>query len=360
MDSGGDIALGYSVSSSSMYPAVRYTGRVPSDPLGTMEAEKSIEEGGGAQTQSLNRWGDYTSMSIDPVDDCTFWYTNQYLQNSGTFNWSTRIGSFKFPSCIPPDTQPPSVPTGLSATAVSSTQINLSWTASTDNVGVAGYRVFRGGSQITMTTATSYADAGLSPSTNYTYTVVAFDAAGNVSAQSSPASATTPGGTPPPPTSAVFLSVNSTPQGTWKGQYGANGFAIVNDSTSYPAYAQVSLSNASLYTWAASTADVRALQKALSSTDRIASTWYAGSFTLDVNLSDGNTHQVALYALDWDGNSRAETIEILDAANSTVLDTRTVSSFPSGEYLVWNLRGHVQIRITRTAGANAVVSGIFF
>ncbi len=118
--------------------------------------------------------------------------------------------------------------------------------------------------------------------------MVAFDAAGNVSAQSSPASATTPAGTPPPSASAVFLNVNSTTQGTWKGQYGTDGYAIVNDSTSYPAYAQISVSNASAYTWAASTADVRALQKAVSSTDRIASTWYnASSFTLDVNLSDG-------------------------------------------------------------------------
>jgi len=85
--------------SSSMYPALRYTGRVPSDPLGTMEAEKSIEEGGGAQTQSLNRWGDYSSMAIDPVDGCTFWYTTEYLKSSGTFNWSTRLASFRISGC---------------------------------------------------------------------------------------------------------------------------------------------------------------------------------------------------------------------------------------------------------------------
>jgi hypothetical protein len=70
-------------------------------PLGTMETEKSLMEGGGSQQKNLRRWGDYSSMSVDPVDDCTFWYTNQYLQTSGTFNWSTRIGSFKFTSCTP-------------------------------------------------------------------------------------------------------------------------------------------------------------------------------------------------------------------------------------------------------------------
>lgn len=91
----------------------------------------------------------------------------------------------------PIDTQAPSIPTGFTATAISSSQINLSWTASTDNMGVTGYRVYRGGSQITTVTGTSYSDTGLSPSTSYSYTVAAYDAAGNVSGQSTPASATT-------------------------------------------------------------------------------------------------------------------------------------------------------------------------
>src|SRR3989449_5930210 len=99
-----------------------------------------------------------------------------------------------------PDTIPPSVPTSLSASAVSSSQINLSWTASTDNVGVAGYTISRGGSQIATTPLTSYSDTGLSPSTAYVYQVSAFDAAGNVSAQSAPASAVTLSGPPLGPT----------------------------------------------------------------------------------------------------------------------------------------------------------------
>ena len=97
MDKVGDIALGYSVSSTAMHPSIRYTGRSPTDFPGTMQGETSLMEGGGSQTQG--RWGDYTSMSIDPVDDCTFWYTNEYLQTTGKFNWSTRIAAFKFPGC---------------------------------------------------------------------------------------------------------------------------------------------------------------------------------------------------------------------------------------------------------------------
>ena len=100
MDKVGNIALGYSASSGSVFPAIRFTGRVPTDALGTMEAENSIQVGAGSQLSNLNRWGDYSSMNVDPVDDCTFWYTNEYLMNNGTFNWSTRIASFKFPSCM--------------------------------------------------------------------------------------------------------------------------------------------------------------------------------------------------------------------------------------------------------------------
>jgi hypothetical protein len=99
-DKAGNMALGYSVSSKTLFPAIRYTGRAATDPLGTMQAETSIIEGTGSQSGSnLARWGDYSSMTVDPVDDCTFWYTTEYLKTTGAFNWSTRIASFKFPGC---------------------------------------------------------------------------------------------------------------------------------------------------------------------------------------------------------------------------------------------------------------------
>jgi hypothetical protein len=100
MDKVGDMAMGYSASSSSLYPSIRYTGRAPTDALGTMQAENKIVDGTGSQLANLNRWGDYSAMSVDPVDDCTFWYTTEYLKASGTFNWSTQIASFKFPGCL--------------------------------------------------------------------------------------------------------------------------------------------------------------------------------------------------------------------------------------------------------------------
>ncbi|HJS98146.1 MAG TPA: hypothetical protein VJ756_03580 [Terriglobales bacterium] len=98
MDKQGNIAMGYTTSSSTIFPTISYTGRVPGDPLGTMESEGTIFAGTGSQTDTVNRWGDYTSMAIDN-DGCTFWYTNQYYVQTGSFSWSTRVASLKFPGC---------------------------------------------------------------------------------------------------------------------------------------------------------------------------------------------------------------------------------------------------------------------
>ena len=100
MDQAGNIALGFSTSSSTTKPSIRYTGRLAGDAAGTMtQGEGTIISGAGAQGSTLSRWGDYSSLQIDPVDDCTFWYTNEYIPANGTFNWKTRIASFKLPGC---------------------------------------------------------------------------------------------------------------------------------------------------------------------------------------------------------------------------------------------------------------------
>ena len=100
MDNDGNIALGYSVASSATFPSIRYAGRLAEDPLGLMpQAEVSVVSGGGSQTSDTERWGDYSTMSIDPSDDCSFWYTQEYIAADGAYNWRTRIASFKFPSC---------------------------------------------------------------------------------------------------------------------------------------------------------------------------------------------------------------------------------------------------------------------
>jgi hypothetical protein len=98
MDQSGNIGVGYSVASASTYPSIRYTGWEVGDPLGTLQAETRLIEGGGSQTGS-NRWGDYSAMQIDPSDGCTFWYTQEYEAGNQSTDWNTRIGSFKFSSC---------------------------------------------------------------------------------------------------------------------------------------------------------------------------------------------------------------------------------------------------------------------
>jgi len=99
MDQAGDIALGYSESSGNVRPSVFFTGREPSDPAGTLQSEAAIVNGTGSQTGGLSRWGDYSAMTVDPVDDCTFWYTQEYMTTTGSFNWNTRIATVKFPNC---------------------------------------------------------------------------------------------------------------------------------------------------------------------------------------------------------------------------------------------------------------------
>ena len=99
MDKMGDIALGYSASGSTLYPSIRFSGRVPSDLHGTMEAEATIVSGAGSQVGTSNRWGDYTSMAVDVQDDCTFWYANQWYKLTTSFDWSTELASIKFPTC---------------------------------------------------------------------------------------------------------------------------------------------------------------------------------------------------------------------------------------------------------------------
>ena len=164
----------------------------------------------------------------------------------------------------------------------------------------------------------------------------------------------------PSPTSpqATFLKVDATTKGDWKGVYGNQGYQLANEGASLPTYAELTFSNKSDYTWSSSTTLTQALQKATSA-NRVASCWYSGDyFGINLNLTDNQIHQVALYSLDWDSNTRAQTISVLDSSGA-ILNTQSVSSFKDGKYLVWNVQGEVTFRINKTSGANAVISGVF-
>ena len=169
------------------------------------------------------------------------------------------------------------------------------------------------------------------------------------------------GSTTTPTSSATYTGTDTTTQGTWTGHYGGDGAIIANGLQSAPAYATFTVTGDATYTWSPSTADPRALQLSAGSAARSATTYYSATgFTIDLNLTDGNSHQVALYLLDWDSNARAEAISILDAATGVSLDNESYSSFNGGVYAVWTLKGHVHIQVTLTGGVNAVVSALFF
>ena len=103
MNKDGALAVGYSVSSSIVFPGIRYAGRIASDPPGTLPlGEATLIAGGGSQTHPSSRWGNYSSMDVDPVDDCTFWYTQEYYASTSAAGWQTQVGAFKLVDCKAP------------------------------------------------------------------------------------------------------------------------------------------------------------------------------------------------------------------------------------------------------------------
>ena len=130
MDARGYIALGYTVSSTTVYPSLRYTGRAPGDPLGQMTfTEESIIEGSGSQLSVTNRWGDYSMMAVDPVNDTTFWYTGEYFQTTGGDNWQTRIAAFN----LLVDNTAPAAIADLQSQSTTTNAVQLKWTATGNN-----------------------------------------------------------------------------------------------------------------------------------------------------------------------------------------------------------------------------------
>jgi RHS repeat-associated protein len=213
-----------------------------------------------------------------------------------------------------------------------------------------------------------------------------------------------------PPASAVFVGTDTTTQGNWKTVYGSDGYNIIQDAFSYPSYATVSETGANDNIWTSSTTDVRALEYPPPGTSRIAAgqarvarrcrskqvmvqlvapngyIWYNNTtFTVNVDLTDGKPHQVAIYSFGeallarryrsqflvaelsapngyiWDEVGRTGTVSVVDANSGVVLNTQNLSSYENGIYLIWTITGSVQLVFTNTeAHENAVVSGLFF
>jgi hypothetical protein len=196
MDRVGNMAVGYSVSDSSIDPSIWYTGRLVTDSLNELgQSEEVIQNGTGSQTGGLQRWGDYSSMSVDPVDDCTFWYTQEYLTVDGSFNWHTRIASFAYPSCFCAAL----APTELTADVSGNNIIQLDWSADDDATEYRVYRSTTSGSGYTQVATVTppnhfFLDDTVHGGVTYYYVVTTYDGSLECESEhSSEASATATG-----------------------------------------------------------------------------------------------------------------------------------------------------------------------
>jgi len=284
-------------------------------------------------------------------------------------------------TAVTPDVTPPSVPGGLAAAATSSgSEVDLSWNASTDNVGVAGYQVFRDGTPVAeVTSGTSYADTGLSDATSYQYTVAAYDAAGNVSAQSPAVTAVTPDVTPPSvPTGLELALAAKSISLSWAAStdnVGVTGYAIYRNGTKIAtttslAYSNTSVAQGKTYTYSVAAYDAAGNQSAQSaaqvmtfpdttppsvptgltaaaaasgsqvnlswtaSTDNVAVAGYkvfrngtqvaevtSGTSYADTGLSEGTSYRYTVAAYDAAGNTSAQSHAVTAVTPDTIPPT---------------------------------------
>ncbi len=149
MDTQGNMALGFSASSASIFPQIRYAGRLVGDPVNTLaQGEATLFSGTGSQTATGDRWGDYSDMTVDPVDDCTFWYTQEYYATTGSFNWRTRIGNFKFPNCTNVAATPTRTVTGTPPTVTRTPTLTFTPSLTPTPCGGGNYSAVAGAATI--------------------------------------------------------------------------------------------------------------------------------------------------------------------------------------------------------------------
>lgn len=229
-DKQGNMALGYSTASATTYPSIRYNGRLAGDPLNTMpQAENTIVTGGGAQTNAAARWGDYSAMHVDPLDDCTFWYTNEYIQATGSSPWKTKIASFKYPGC----TGTATVPGKPTVTATAGNQrIDVDFSATNGGNPITGYRVTTSPGNGSCSTRVGVTTdpltcriSGLTNGQAYSITVKATNAVGD--STSNPVSAT-PRTRPSAPNTVSAAPGNQTLAVTWAAPSDNGGSAIID------------------------------------------------------------------------------------------------------------------------------------
>jgi len=345
MDHVGNLAIGYSVSDSGMNPSIWYVGRLAGDPLNQLpQAEQVLLNGTGSQTTNLSRWGDYSALTVDPSDDCTFWFTTEYLSADGTFNWHTRIGAFKFSDCTVCSLTAPS---GLTASASGDNAIQVSWGAVS---GASEYRVYRsttpGGpyTQVGTTTSTSYLDNTVEGGVTYYYVVTAYSTAQACeSPYSTEVSATATGSCNLPP---VFSGLASAAASTGTACAIDLSWSAATAQCAGPVTYAIYRSTTSGFTPDAST--------------RIASGVTTTSYTDSSGLASGTTYYYVVRAVDGsNGLDDGNTVERSSGVGSgTPIDESFASGDPPSGWTLVNGGSGSQRWTTTNPGGRSAPSGI--
>jgi fibronectin type 3 domain-containing protein/uncharacterized membrane protein len=334
---------------SSAYSGTIHVYAVDFDSLGRRETI-TINDGSGPQTANLN--GDFSQGA---------WVTASIsVAAGGTVNVTvTRMAGINAVVSgivfggVPPA---PAAPTGLAASPLNSSQVSLSWNAVS---GATGYKIQRspdgstGWTQVGTTTTTGFVDSWLIPSTTYFYRVTASNGPSS-STPSNVASATTPAGLP------IFQS----PQGTWVGVYGASGSALLGwnggDLVSIP-NATFGVDQGQRFIWQNPSSDVRGLQSPDASTREATCAYDGNQVKIHITFSTAYSGTIHVYAVDFDSLGRRETITINDGGGPQTANLS--SDFSQGAWVNTSINvaagGTVTVTVTRTAGVNAVVSGVF-
>src|SRR5438105_1380517 len=364
MDQAGNMALGFSRSGTTLNPAIHFTGRLAGDAPGLMsQGEGTIIDGTGSQTgRNQSRWGDYSAMAIDPSDDCTFWYTNEYLSSNGGFNWQTRIASFKLPGCPASagnDFSISASPTSLSLVQGTSGSTSISTgvtsgTAGTVSLAVSG--VPSGASaSLTPTSVSAGSSATLNVSAGSaaagTYTLTVTGTEGSVTHTTTvqlTVTAPGPNFTISASPSSVSLVQGASGSSTISTTVVGSGGTISLTVSGTPSGASASVTPTSVSAGSSATLNVNAGSAA------------AGAYTLTVTGTEGSVTHTTTVQLTVTAPTKSTTTTTLSSSpnpslvGQTVTFTATVTStsstIPNGETITFTFNGTVLGTATTSAG----------
>jgi hypothetical protein len=349
MDQGGNMALGFSVSGSSIHPQIHYTGRLAGDAVGTMtQGESTLLNGAGSQNGGLTRWGDYSRMAVDPIDDCTFWYTNEYIPSNGAFNWRTRIGSFKFPGCGGP---PPANDFSISASPNSLNLVQGASGSSTISTAVTS------GSAGTVSLSVSGVPSGATGTLNPTSVTAGGSSTLNVNAGTAAAGTytLTVTGTEGTAThsASVSLTVTSPPTNNFSISASPNSLNLVQGASGSSTIS-TAVTSGSAQTVSFS---VSGLPAGATASFNPTSVTAGGSSTLTLTASASTPTGTSTLTVTGTGTSATHSTSVSLTVTSSAGGGIVNGGFETGNFAGWTTAGATSISHTSHSGSSAAQVG---